>query len=46
VSKKTSYVVAGESPGSKLDRAQSLGVPVIGEQELLQIIEAEATPEA
>jgi DNA ligase (NAD+) len=34
VSKKTSYVVVGESPGSKLDKAKSLGVTIIDEQSL------------
>jgi DNA ligase (NAD+) len=38
VSKKTSYVVAGEEAGSKLDKAKELGVPVIDEAGLIEMI--------
>ncbi len=39
VSKKTSFVVAGEKAGSKLDKANKLGVPVITEEDLLRMAE-------
>jgi DNA ligase (NAD+) len=39
VSKNTSYLVAGESPGSKLDRARELSVAVVDEDALRQLIE-------
>jgi DNA ligase (NAD+) len=38
VSKKTDFVLAGEDPGSKYDKAQALGVRIIDEQEFAEII--------
>ena len=39
VSKKTSYVLAGEEAGSKLTKAQQLGVPILTEEEFLQMVD-------
>ncbi len=39
VSKRTSYVVAGESPGSKVDKAAKLGLPIIDEDALRALID-------
>lgn len=39
VSKSTSYLVLGENPGSKLDKARSLGVAIIDENELHKLVE-------
>jgi len=39
VSKKTDYVVVGDNPGSKADKAEQLGVPILDEDAFKQLLE-------
>jgi DNA ligase (NAD+) len=40
VTRKTNYVICGEKPGSKLEKALEMGIPVLTEQEFLDMISA------
>jgi len=44
VSKKTAFVVAGEDPGSKYDKALELGVRVLAEDDLVRMLETGEPP--
>jgi DNA ligase (NAD+) len=44
VSKKTDFVVAGENPGSKLEKAEKLGIPVLNEDALERVLAEKQLP--
>jgi DNA ligase (NAD+) len=44
VSKETNYVVVGEDPGSKAERAEKLAVPILSEDELVALLEERGVP--
>lgn len=41
VSSKTDYVIAGENPGSKVDKAQALGIPILTEEDFQKLLEGD-----
>lgn len=45
VSKKTSYLLCGENPGSKLDKARELGIKIINEEEFFSLLPADGSAE-
>ena len=46
VNKKTSYIIVGEKPGSKLEKAEKLGTPQLTEEALVRMLEDARPPEA
>ncbi len=46
VSRQIDYVVVGENPGSKLDRARALGVPTLDEEAFVELLRSRGVPEA
>jgi DNA ligase (NAD+) len=38
ISNKTHYLIIGDNPGSKLSKAENLGIPIITEEEFLKIL--------
>jgi len=46
LSRRTSFVVVGENPGSKVQRAHDLGVPTLSEAQFLSLLEGHVPPRA